>query len=62
MNTVFLVQTFGPALYEFTKDLSVWLPHEANGLLTLFVQHTSASLLIQENVDPEVQGDLDAFF
>ena len=62
MNTVFLVQTFGAALYEFTKDLSPWLPHEANGLLTLFVQHTSASLLIQENVDPEVQGDLDAFF
>ena len=62
MNTVFLIQTFGPALYEFTKDVSLWLPYEANGLLTLFVQHTSASLLIQENVDPEVQGDLDAFF
>ena len=62
MNTVLLVQTLGPALYEFTKDVSLWLPHEANGLLTLFVRHTSASLLIQENVDPDVQGDLDAFF
>ena len=61
MNTVFLIQTFGPALCEFTKDVSLWLRHEANGLLTVFVQYTSVSLLIQENVNPKVQGDLDAF-
>ena len=62
MNTVFLVQTCGLALYEFMEDVSLCPPHEANGLLTLFVQHTSASSLIQENANPEVQRDLDAFF
>ena len=46
MNTVFSIQTFGPALCEFTKDVSLWLRHEANGLLTVFVQYTSLSLLI----------------
>ena len=42
--------------------MSLWLRHEANGLLTVFVQYTLVSLLIQENVNPKVQGDLDAFF
>ncbi|SHG80207.1 secondary thiamine-phosphate synthase enzyme YjbQ [Marivita hallyeonensis] len=60
MQTTFTIQTNGPGLYEFTKDVSSWV--SGSGLLTLFVQHTSASLLIQENADPEVQTDLTAFF
>ncbi len=51
-------------LYEFT-EAAVAFVNEAKittGLLTLFVQHTSASLLIQENADPEVQRDLERFF
>ena len=54
------VSTNGPGLYEVTNQIAHWV--NGDGLLTLFVQHTSASLLIQENVDPEVQGDLDASF
>ena len=61
MNTVLLVQISGPAPFEFTKDVSLLLPNETKGLLTLLVKHTPASLLIQENVDLEVQSDLDAF-
>ncbi len=60
----FTLQTEGPGLYEFTGALRDWVAREAtgDGLLTLFVQHTSASLLIQENADPDVQRDLLAFF
>lgn len=62
-QTEFQIQTNGPGLYEFTNKISRWLPQDAPaGLLTLFVRHTSCSLLIQENADPEVQGDLQAFF
>ncbi|MFP7570004.1 secondary thiamine-phosphate synthase enzyme YjbQ [Marivita sp. S2033] len=60
MQTTFTIHTSGPGLYEFTKDVSAWV--QGTGLLTLFVQHSSASLLIQENADPEVQSDLTAFF
>lgn len=60
MHTRFTVQTTGPGLYEFTQDVRSWV--QGTGLLTLFVQHTSASLLVQENADPEVQTDLQAFF
>lgn len=59
-QTVFEVQTQGPGLYEFTDQLRRWVT--GDGLLTLFIQHTSASLLIQENADPEVQTDLQNFF
>lgn len=52
--------TSGPGLYEFTPQVRQWVRGE--GLLTLFIQHTSASLLIQENADPEVQSDLQGFF
>jgi len=64
MQTVFQIDTHGPGLTEFTRDVSVWLDqvNDADGLLTLFVRHTSCSLLIQENADPEVQSDLRAFF
>lgn len=60
MQTQFSISTNGPGLYEFTRDVSSWV--RGDGLLTLFIQHTSASLLIQENADPEVQTDLQHFF
>ncbi len=60
MQTTFTIQTSGPGLYEFTREVRDWV--SGSGLLTLFVQHTSASLLVQENADPEVQRDLQNFF
>lgn len=60
MQTVFEIRTRGQGLYDFTRDVASWVGGE--GLLTLFVRHTSCSLLIQENHDPEVQDDLAAFF
>jgi secondary thiamine-phosphate synthase enzyme len=53
----------GRGLYEFTHELRDWVRSTGiqAGLLTVFVQHTSASLLIQENADPTVQADLDRF-
>ncbi|MFY9269467.1 MAG: secondary thiamine-phosphate synthase enzyme YjbQ [Candidatus Manganitrophaceae bacterium] len=58
------VKTSGRRLYEITEPVSRWLfdrPVET-GLLTLYIQHTSASLLIQENADREVLHDLERFF
>ena len=60
MNRLIEISTRGPGLYEFTNQLRDWV--QGDGLLTLFVQHTSASLVIQENADPEVQVDLQNFF
>lgn len=60
MQTVFEIETDGQGLFEFTRDVASWI--EGTGLLTLFVRHTSCSLLIQENADPEVQTDLTNFF
>jgi secondary thiamine-phosphate synthase enzyme len=51
----FFVSTNGPDLYELTSQIEKWV--EGDGLLTLLVKHTSASLLIQENADPEVKFD-----
>lgn len=64
MQNRFTIHTEGPGLYEFTDDIRAWLAEQVrgDGLLTLFVRHTSASLLIQENADPEVQTDLQNFF
>jgi secondary thiamine-phosphate synthase enzyme len=58
------VATQGPGLYEFTEDVKGFAVREKieNGLLTCFIRHTSASLLIQENADPDVQKDLRDFF
>ena len=58
------VPTKGPGLYEFTDAAESFVRGEKieNGLLTCFVRHTSASLLIQENADPDVRTDLTAFF
>lgn len=58
------LQTRGPKLYEFTGQVLAWLRETGveRGLLTVFVRHTSASLVIQENADTDVQRDLTAFF
>lgn len=60
MQTRFIIATSGPGLYEMTAQVADWV--QGTGLLTLFVQHTSASLLIQENADPEVRTDLQNYF
>lgn len=60
MQTSITISTQGPGLYEFTDDVANWV--RGDGLLTLFVRHTSASLLIQENADPDVRRDLQGFF
>lgn len=64
MHHEFTIPTRGQGLYEFTKEARGWVQGSGlrDGLLTLFVRHTSCSLLIQENADPEVQTDLRAFF
>ena len=58
------VPTRGRGLYEFTHEVQDWISKNGfkNGLLTLHLKHTSASLLIQENADPDVRADLDRFF
>ncbi|MEM6374727.1 MAG: secondary thiamine-phosphate synthase enzyme YjbQ [Pseudomonadota bacterium] len=58
------VSTHGPGLYDITREVTGWVATQGggDGLLTLFIRHTSASLLIQENADPAVQRDLRAFF
>ena len=58
------VATTGQGLYEVTGEVVGWVGRQgiATGLLTLFCQHTSASLTIQENADPDVQRDLETFF
>ena len=64
MQTTFTIETNGQGLYEFTRQVTAWVAGSGlgDGLLTLFIRHTSASLLIQENADPDVQGDLRAYF
>lgn len=62
MQAEFTIETRGQGLYEFTSEVAAWLHAAGDGLLTLLVRHTSCSLLIQENADPEVQTDLTAFF
>lgn len=56
--------TSGAGLYEITDVLAHWLADQGigTGLLTLFIRHSSASLIVQENADPSVGGDLIAFF
>lgn len=57
------VRTQGPGLTNITREVEAWLALERahDGQLTLFIRHTSASLLIQENADPDVLKDLEAF-
>ncbi len=59
------IRTQGPGLYEFTDQAASFVRAAAagaDGLLTCFLRHTSASLVIQENADPDVRRDLNAFF
>jgi secondary thiamine-phosphate synthase enzyme len=58
------IPTRGRGLYEFTAQVVAWITQNrwTNGLVTLHLQHTSASLLIQENADPDVRRDLECFF
>ena len=59
-----VIPTRGRGLIDFTAAVEKWIGENKfrDGLLTLHLQHTSASLLIQENADPDVRRDLDAFF
>ena len=54
------IKTDGQKLYEFTNDTIQWISQNTfkNGILNLSIQHTSASLIVQENADPDVQTDL----
>ncbi len=58
------IRTRGRGLYEFTGQVADWLAENgfSSGLVTLHLRHTSASLLIQENADPDVRRDLERFF
>ena len=60
----FQISTRGRGFYEFTKLVTDWILEQqlGSGLLTLHLRHTSASLLIQENADPDVRRDLERFF
>lgn len=63
-QTTITVETSGQGLYEFTREAQRFVAEAGleEALLTLFVRHTSCSLLIQENADRDVRRDLDAFF
>jgi secondary thiamine-phosphate synthase enzyme len=63
-QTTLEIGTSGPGLYEFTDRVARFVEGSGveTGLLTVFVQHTSCSLLIQENADSDVRRDLEAFF
>ncbi|HWJ87995.1 MAG TPA: secondary thiamine-phosphate synthase enzyme YjbQ [Pelagibacterium sp.] len=58
------ISTSGPGLYDFTREVGRFMAAARieDGLLTAFCRHTSCSLLIQENADPDVQTDLQTFF
>ena len=60
----FSISTKGRGLYAINKEVASWMTCQniRSGLLTIFVPHTSASLIIQENADPDVLKDLDLFF
>jgi secondary thiamine-phosphate synthase enzyme len=64
LNTTLGFDTRGRGLVEITRPVVNWVAQSGmeSGLLTLFVRHTSASLIVQENADPEVRADLERFF
>jgi secondary thiamine-phosphate synthase enzyme len=61
---VLTIATEGKGLVEITREVRAWTETQGfgTGMLTLFCRHTSASLIIQENADPDVQTDLESFF
>ena len=63
-NTILHVNTPGQGLHEVTGQVLDWVDHQGidTGLLTLFLRHTSASLLVQENAAPAARRDLERFF
>ena len=63
-RTTLTVETSGPGLTAFTRPLVRWVSEQGigDGLLTVFGRHTSASLMVQENADPDVLADLRDFF
>jgi secondary thiamine-phosphate synthase enzyme len=63
-NTIISVSTRGKGLYPFTKPVEDWISKQGltDGVLTIFIQHTSCSLVVQENADPDVTLDLRDFF
>ncbi len=63
-QTTLAVDSQGQGLYEVTSDIAAWVAEQgiAEGLLCVFCRHTSASLTIQENADPDVVRDLETFF
>ena len=63
-HTTLTIGTRGKGLYPFTRNVEDWIAKQGltNALLTLFIQHTSCSLVIQENADPDVTLDLRDFF
>jgi len=64
MQTTISINTRGPGLSEFTEEVRAFVKKSgvSDGLLTLFVLHTSCSIVIQENADPDVRRDLAEFF
>ncbi len=64
LSETLTVRTRGRGLVDFTAAVAAWLRRvqAGTGVATLFIQHTSASLLVQENADPDVQADLERFF
>ena len=58
------IETYGQNLYEFTDQINLWIEKNKfkEGIINLSILHTSASLIIQENADPDVQTDLINFF
>jgi secondary thiamine-phosphate synthase enzyme len=64
LTTTLSVNTRGRRLYDITNEVKNWTQQSgmSTGLLTLYIQHTSASLLINENYDPDVKTDLERFF
>ena len=58
------IQTGGQGLTEVTQDVAGWVAGQGigTGMLTVYIRHTSASLVIQENADPDVMRDLETFF
>ncbi|WP_372892137.1 secondary thiamine-phosphate synthase enzyme YjbQ [Rhodosalinus sp.] len=64
MQTEFTIATQGPGFHDITSAVAAWVQGtgvRGTGLLTLFVRHTSCSLLVQENADPDVRRDLQDF-
>ena len=59
-----IIKTHGQKLYNFTTQIEQWIIKNSfkNGILNISIQHTSASLIVQENADPDVQSDLLSYF